>query len=211
MVLFAVALAFLTPAQSAETATAPPTATTNTSRLSAEQKAAVDSLDVMLAGFDALFAKITDVDLKAATKLFLDGVKERRDALRKNFDQNFYNDLRLDIYHEYQRTALWLQPLRTPPRPGVASVADSDSSQAGQKALRAVEWQIKDLEARASRRPAGPSRDLEQRALKSINERYEALGRNFTKAGYDALLAELQALTEKRRPETAEVDRRESK
>ena len=72
------------------------------------QKSAVDALDVMLAGYDALIAKITDSDYKASTVKLLDALKSRRDVVRRNFEQGFYNDLKLDIYHEYQRTAAWL-------------------------------------------------------------------------------------------------------
>jgi hypothetical protein len=44
--------------------------------------------------------RIDDPDYKAATVTILDALKARRDVVRRKFEQGFYNDLKLDIYHE---------------------------------------------------------------------------------------------------------------
>ena len=119
--------------------------------------------------------------------------------------QGFHNDLKLDIYHEYQRTAVWLAPLKTPPRAANSGAADQASAEANATALVTLEWQLKELEARANRRPVGAAREADQLAVKSIRDHHTALGQNFTKAGYNALLAEISALSQKRRAESAKT------
>ena len=81
---------------------------------SAAQKTALDTLDGVIARFDALLAKDDDASHKAATKVVLDEFKERRAALRRTFDQARYDELRIDLNLEYQRLASWMAPPTSP-------------------------------------------------------------------------------------------------
>ena len=83
--------------------------------LTADQKAALDVLDGVIARFDALLERDDDARHKAATKARLDEFKERRNALRKDYDQGRYDELRVDLNLEYQRLASWMAPPKTPP------------------------------------------------------------------------------------------------
>ena len=84
--------------------------------LTAEQKAAMATLDALLVRFDDLLAKVEDVRVRTDTAAVLDGLKKQRDELRQKFDPGRYDELKLDVNTESQRVALWLRPLRTPPR-----------------------------------------------------------------------------------------------
>jgi hypothetical protein len=167
---------------------------------SADQRAALDSLDLLLAGCDALLAKVTDVDHRAVTRVFLDSAKKRRDALAKAFEQDAYRDLRLDVNFEYQRLAVWLAPPRSPLRAEKAAstvAANLNGARAHEKALAALDWQIKSLESRAS----GGS-EKKKVAVKAIREHHNELRQKFTKVGFDALLAEMSAFGQERPGET---------
>jgi hypothetical protein len=201
----AVLLAVVAPLNSADHAKPLPAAASPIVELTTDQKAAIEALDVMLAAYDALVAKIGDPDYRTSTAKLVDGLKGRRDALRRNFDSGAYNDLKLDLFQEYQRTAIWLMPPNTPPRSRVdgegAGRAAALASPKGQEiALVTLEWQIAALESRTSRQPEDHP---ERVALKSIREHHTALRAKFTKAGYDALLAEISAFGQKRRAQQA--------
>jgi hypothetical protein len=88
--------------------------------LTPEQNAALAMLDKFLARFDALLAKVQDAKVRTDTQVVLDGLKARRKALGEKFDQGRYDELRLDVNTESQRVAMWLAPLRTPPRDSTA-------------------------------------------------------------------------------------------
>jgi len=86
----------------------------------AEQKAALEKLDGVIARFETLLARDDDAKHKAATTAGLDDFKQRRDALRQTFDQSRYDELRVDLNLEYQRLASWMAPPTTPPGPAKA-------------------------------------------------------------------------------------------
>ncbi len=94
-----------------------------------EQKAALDVLDGVLARFEALLARDDDVHHKAATSAVLQDFTERRAALRQNFDQSRYDELRVDLNLAYQRLASWLAAPTSPP-PAAQPSARSASSTA---------------------------------------------------------------------------------
>jgi len=82
---------------------------------SSEQATALAVLDNVIARFDGLLAKDDDARHQAATTTKLDEFKERRDALRAEFDQTRYDELRIDLNLEFQRLASWMAPPRLAP------------------------------------------------------------------------------------------------
>ncbi|HWA09819.1 MAG TPA: hypothetical protein VG838_10245 [Opitutaceae bacterium] len=85
-------------------------------KITAEQKAALDVLDGVIARFAALLERDDDAKHKAATQERLDEFRQRRDALHRDYDQSRYDELRVDLNLEYQRLASWMAPPKTPPR-----------------------------------------------------------------------------------------------
>jgi hypothetical protein len=83
--------------------------------LTAEQVAALKFLSDDIARLDALLETIADPAERAVVKSILDGVKNRAHALRDEFDQAVFDELRLAVLVEHQRLLLWLAPLKTPP------------------------------------------------------------------------------------------------
>ncbi|HVS52378.1 MAG TPA: hypothetical protein VHD62_08485 [Opitutaceae bacterium] len=99
----------------AETKSAEPAPAPTPAPLTAEQKAALEIADNVIAKFAALLAKDDDARHRAATQLLLDDYKKRRDALHQEFDQSRYDELRIDLNLEYQRLARWMAPPNNPP------------------------------------------------------------------------------------------------
>src|SRR5258708_6125513 len=72
------------------------------------------ALEAQIACFDTLTAKVPDIQQRTAMKALLDGFKDRRDELHKNYNSDSYGDLRWDINVEYQRlVASFLGPTIT--------------------------------------------------------------------------------------------------
>jgi hypothetical protein len=80
-----------------------------------QQKTSLEILDRAIARFDALLARDDDARHQAATRATLDGLKQRRDALRLAFDQSKYDDLRTELSLEYHRLAAWVGPAPSAP------------------------------------------------------------------------------------------------
>jgi hypothetical protein len=81
---------------------------------SSEQKTKLKVIDQEIARFDALTATIMDRGEKASVHAFLDGFKDRREALRTAFNHDTYLELRWEIDVEYQRLVAWLAPPSIP-------------------------------------------------------------------------------------------------
>jgi hypothetical protein len=76
----------------------------------AEQAAALETLQRELARLDPMWEKIDDPQHKAWLKEKMDKLKERFRGLQKAaFDQTKYDELRFDVNIEYQRLAVWLR------------------------------------------------------------------------------------------------------
>jgi hypothetical protein len=104
------AVALILLALVAQAAESPATAPTSAPSYAAEQKSALDVLDGAMARFEALLERDDDALHKAATQAVFEGFKQRRAALRQNFDQGKYDELRVDLNLEYQRLASWIRP-----------------------------------------------------------------------------------------------------
>jgi hypothetical protein len=161
-----------------------------------EQKTALKALDNELARFDAMLEKDTDLQHKATVKAFLDAFKDRRDAMNKvPFDQGKYDEIRFDINVEYQRLAMWLaDPITPPVAPKAAGISEvavyklnpSPANKADVKAaLDAVDREIARLESHASSA-------ADKTKVQGIKTRRAELGKEFTKARWDGLIAEMK-------------------
>jgi len=161
------------------------------------------TLTVDFVRLDGLFEQYTDPVQKLTILGYINLMKGRAEALKENWDQVKYEELRYDINLQCQRIANWLAPLRTPPpapRTGAASTVavaklnPSVTSAAEVKAaLDALDREIKRLDERLAATPAGTAgRDAEAARVKRIKERRTALGKEFTKAGWDTLVADLK-------------------
>ncbi|MSU65098.1 MAG: hypothetical protein EXS38_03110 [Opitutus sp.] len=178
-----------------------PAAVTAAPEFTDEQKVLLKALDAELARFDAMLDQDTDVQHKATVKAFLDGFKDRRDAMKKvNFDQGKYDEIRFDINVEYQRLAMWLAPSLTPP-PAPKKMAAAAGENAVYKlspspankadvaaALGALDGEIKRLEAAA----ATPA---EKAKVKAIKDGRADLSKEFTKAKWDAIIGQMRPAT----------------
>lgn len=122
---------------------------------------------------------------------------------KPQWDQVKYDELRYDINLQCQRLANWLAPLRTPPPSpraegstglAVAKFNPSPANPAEVKAaLEALDSEIRRLDARVATMVIGStSRDSEVARVKRIKERRAALGKEFTKANWDTLVADLK-------------------
>lgn len=84
----------------------------------AEQAAALETLKLELARLDPMLEKVDDLQHQAWVRAKMDLLKTRFADLQKSaFDQTKVDELRFDVNIEYQRLALWLRPLLTPPKP----------------------------------------------------------------------------------------------
>jgi hypothetical protein len=92
----------------------PPTEPAVSIPLTAEQKTALDAIDIRIGGVESLAAKIDDEKFKASTAATIADLKRRRATLAKKFDQMTYEALMHLVIGRYQVVALWLTPPRVP-------------------------------------------------------------------------------------------------
>lgn len=118
-----------------------------------EQKAAFKVLDALFARIDALLEKISDPPYKAQAKASVDALKERREALRRNFAQGTYEDLKFDATIDHHRIASWLEEASVKRLPG------SGETRGSQSAVEKRERQKSSgpLQGRIARPSRGPS------------------------------------------------------
>ncbi len=79
-----------------------------TPALTEEQRARFREIDRELARFDTVLNSVTDIQVRGGSKQVLDFLKKRVFALRANYDQTRYDELRYDLNAEYQRLARWI-------------------------------------------------------------------------------------------------------
>jgi len=92
------------------------TATSAPAALTAEQKAMIEALNAALARYDRLIGEVTEPGIRSENRAFSDAYKDRRDALRKAFDQTKYDDLSDALNIAHQRLNAWMKPpLLQPP------------------------------------------------------------------------------------------------
>jgi hypothetical protein len=92
--------------------------------LTPEQVAALQAIDVRVAGVESLAVKIDDAAYKVSTDAAIADLKKRRKALERNFDAGLYEALMHSVISRYQIVALWLTAPRLPSpgaKPAIAS------------------------------------------------------------------------------------------
>jgi len=118
--LTALALALVPIGHAAEPA--PKAAPAPKKALTAEQVTALKFLADDIERLDALLRTVADPSERAVVKSILDGVKNRAHALRDEYDQAVFDELRLAVLVEHQRLIIWLAPLKLlPPKPAPAA------------------------------------------------------------------------------------------
>jgi hypothetical protein len=172
-----------------------------------EQKFALKALDAEFARFDATLLKINDQQYRNQSKVYLDILKLRAMGIRRNYDQTKYDELRFDLNSEYQRVSLWLaNPVWTVPitkdpsltDPAIARLKPTAGNRAEVKAaFEAADQDIKRIAARADLAPAGPIGEPERQRVQALKVRRTELEKNFTTAGWEALVKEIRKELEK--------------
>jgi hypothetical protein len=129
------------------------------------------------------------------------GYGEAPPAAKPAWDQVKYDELRYDINLQAQRLANYMAPLRIlpPPPPGtkpsvnVAKLKPSPTDAAEVKAaLDALDYEIKKMETSAATIVMPKEREAEIARVNRVKERRAALGKEFTKARWDALVGDLK-------------------
>jgi hypothetical protein len=159
-------------------------------------------LELDLARFYGLIVQDDDPASKTTFRGYHQEYVRRATLLMQNFDAKKYDDLRYDINVHCQRLARRLAPLAILPpaqqretsrEVALASFDPSPSDPAEVKAaLDAADAAIKRQEERFGKLAPGRERETEQQRIQRLKERRNALGKNFTKAGWDGLVAELK-------------------
>ncbi len=160
------------------------------------------ALEAQIACFDTLTAKVPDIQQRTAMKALLDGFKDRRDELHKNYNSDSYGDLRWDINVEYQRLVAWfVAPTITVSTAKTEHAAQdtldllnpSPANKAEmQAALDVVDRKLQDLEDCASTLSFGPALDAEVLRIQTIKDRRTELTASFTKERWAALVAAMK-------------------
>lgn len=118
-----------------------------------------------------------------------------------SFDQVKYDELRYDINQQYQRLANYLAPLRTTPPPGptelfvdLREVHPNPANAAEVKAaLDLVDNEIKRMEKASAAHWGSAVPGADQQRISRVKQRRELLGRQFTQARWNELVAEMNS------------------
>lgn len=188
---------------------------------SAERKAALDAINAQIEQIDRAVEHAPDQVSKDAAKLRLKTLKDRRAELRKVYVSAKAAELASDTRVEYEKVVAWTKSTARDVKQAVAGpeVGPGDTARAAvnpeanvalaqialyrlnpspdnkaevKAALAALDEEIERLEAHAKALPKGdPRRALEKR-IKALEKRENALKRDFTKARWDAVVADLK-------------------
>jgi len=168
-----------------------------------DHSAEYKTLELDFIRLDGLFVKYDDPVHKLTILGYINLMKVRAEALKESWDQVKYDELRYDINLQCQRLANWLAPLRTPPptpyNEGGRHLALSrlnpspDNPAEVRAALEVVDREINRMEQRLGALTIdSKARDAESSLVQRVKDRRKALGQEFTKAGWDALLGDLK-------------------
>lgn len=151
-----------------------------------------------------------------------DALKDRRSELRKDYVASKYEALKADVRTEYEKAAAWTKDKyqdvkegisgpkpNAPARLDAASNANANAALAGiavyqmhpspenkadvKQALDALDKEIDRLSDRADELPKGEQRTQLERRINALEDRQDELEHNFTKARWDALVADVKS------------------
>ncbi len=184
-------------------------------------KAALDELGVEIDRVDAQIDNAPTPEEKAAAKVRLQELKDRRNDLRKTYAKARYDQLKADVRAEAAHVAAWSK--RTFTRDSSDKVRDdvraagdktyaaaatagtemdlaayklrpTDTNKAEAKAaLKALDQRIDELDDRADQMPRGADREAAKRRVKALEDQKDDLKHDFNKARFDALVDSVQA------------------
>ena len=187
-----------------------------------ERKAALSAVDAQIDQIEVGLARAPDAAEQSAARARLADLKERRSALRKDYAKAKLDELQADTKVEYEKVAAWTRkttrdlkekvsssaPDATTPAPAVAS-PDANAARAHvelyrlnpspenkaevKAALDALDAEIDRLEDYAETLPQGDDRRALEKRVKVLEKRQDALERDFTKARWDALVADVKS------------------
>jgi hypothetical protein len=117
------------------------------------------------------------------------------------YDSVKYDELRYDINQMYQRIANYLAPLRTPlptpPNELVINPVDVHPNPANpadvKAALDILDREIKRMERAVAMKQGSAIPEVEESRISRVKQRREQLAKQFTKARWDELVADLKA------------------
>jgi hypothetical protein len=129
------------------------------------------------------------------------GYGGRGGEVKIQFDSVKYDELRYDINQLYQRLANYLAPLRTPlptpPTELVINPVDVHPNPANpadvKAALDILDRYVQDMERAAALKQGSAIPGVEESRISRVKQRREQLGKQFTKARWDELVADLRA------------------
>lgn len=169
-------------------------------------------IDAELAHLDALADSAPDETQKREARVRHTALRERRDLLKKNYNQARYDAFKADVKLEFDRVSGWAKdtfssrPAANTAAAAAANHADRtsdeianyrDNANAATKAevkaaLARLDADIAKFELRIDA-VADPARKTAlQLRLKELKERRQALGREFAQARFDALVADVK-------------------
>lgn len=189
---------------------------------SAERKAALEAIDAQIKDIDRAVDNAPDKASKEAAKLRLKALKERRAELRKDYASAKAGELAADTKVEYEKVAAWTKNTArgvkekvVGPEVGPADTARAavnpeanialtqialyrlspspDNKAEVKAALKALDEEIDRLEDHAKTLPKGDERRALEKRIKALEKREKALKRDFTKARWDAVVADLKS------------------
>lgn len=189
--------------------------------VSAERKAALATVDAQIAQIEAALDRAPDAAEQNAARTRLATLKERRSELRKDYAKAKVDELQADTKVEYEKVAAWTKRTAHDVKakvsgPEVDSAAaaqaaanpeaNAASAQVGlyrmhpspenkaevKAALEALDAEIDRLEDHAATLPEGENRRGLEKRIKALENRENALQRDFTKARWDALVRDVK-------------------
>lgn len=187
----------------------------------AAHKAELEALDQKIDALETRVELLPEGPDRDGARQRLEALKDRRTELRKAYLSSKYEKLKADVHAEYEKVAAWtrdkyqsVKQSMTDPEPdtsakfnalmnpkanaALANIAvyqanPSPENKAEVKAaLKALEAEIDRLEDHAEAMPEGEQRTILERRIEAIEDRKDDLESDFTKARWDALIADLK-------------------
>lgn len=187
-----------------------------------EHKAELDIIDRQIDAIEDDIDNAPEGPERDAARKRLEALKDRRSELRKDYVASKYDELKADVRTEYEKVAAWtedkyqsVKESLSGPKPDATAQmsamgnAHANAARAGiavyemhpspenkaevKQALAALDDEIEHLEDRIDEMPKGEQRTQLERRVNALEDRQDELEHNFTKARWDALVADVKA------------------
>lgn len=186
-----------------------------------DHKADLDALDREIEAIEQRLDHASEGPERTAAKMRLEALKDRRTELRKAYVGAKFDQLKADTRAEYEKVAAWtkdkyeaVKENLSGPEPDVVAQTSATVNPAANAAmtdialykmnpspenkeevklaLDALEDEIDRLEDRADAMPKSEQRTALERRINALEDRKDDLEDNFTKARWDALVADVK-------------------